>query len=301
MLTPLAIAIPTALGPHLDRCLEHLAPALEAAADWKLPGGKDPSGQRNEGPFATPPVLLITEAGQGDDVPRTSGVGLEAMEAPSGSGFASKANLALQWAQGLEAELLLLLNDDAFLEPDALTILLEDMWLSGATAGGMLLVDADPPQAVQSAGLSVCLRRERVRAVKELPTNLAERPVPWEVDALPGTALALRPAFVLSLGGFDEDFSFYFEDVDLCLRLRQVGHRVVLCPSARAAHVGAGTIGKGPEQAEKAMRGMRMLLDKHGPGPARGGLAVARALVQQIRRGPEDLPRRLRAVLDATR
>ena len=301
MLTPLAIAIPTALGPHLGRCLEQLVPALEQAAGWTLPGGKDPSGRRNEGPFSPPPVLLVTGPGQAADIPACEGLEAQMLEAAEGAGFAAKANLALAWAEEQEAELLLLLNDDAFLAPDALVVLLEDMWLSGATAGGMVLTEADGSERLQSAGLSVCLRRERVRAVTELPEGLPERPAPWEVDALPGTALALRPSFVRSLGGFDEQFAFYFEDVDLCLRLRAVGHRVVLCPSARAAHVGAGTIGRGPEQAELAMRGMQRLLSKHGRGPARGGLAVLRALAQQVLRDPEDLPRRLRGVLDGTR
>ena len=223
------------------------------------------------------------------------------MEAPKGAGFAAKANLALAWAAEQEAELLLLLNDDAFLAEDALVRLLDDMWLSGATAGGMLLLEADRSDRIQSAGLSVCLRKERIRAIRTIPEDLPERPAPWEVDALPGTALALRPDFVRSIGGFDEDFPFYFEDVDLCLRLRAVGHRVVLCPSARAEHIGAGTIGRGPEQASRAMRGMKLLLDKHGSGPARGGFAVGWALLQQVRAGPVGLGGRLRAVLGGLR
>jgi N-acetylglucosaminyl-diphospho-decaprenol L-rhamnosyltransferase len=37
-------------------------------------------------------------------------------------------------------------------------------------------------------------------------------------------------------GGFDERFFLYYEDVDLCARLRLLGHEVILCPSAQVVH-----------------------------------------------------------------
>ncbi len=38
------------------------------------------------------------------------------------------------------------------------------------------------------------------------------------------------------LNGFDQKFFLYYEDVDLCARLRLLGHEVVLCPTARVVH-----------------------------------------------------------------
>ncbi|MGV3581312.1 MAG: glycosyltransferase family 2 protein [Methylophilus sp.] len=38
------------------------------------------------------------------------------------------------------------------------------------------------------------------------------------------------------LGGFDERFFLYYEDVDLCARLRLQGYEVVMCPSVRVTH-----------------------------------------------------------------
>ncbi len=38
------------------------------------------------------------------------------------------------------------------------------------------------------------------------------------------------------LNGFDQKFFLYYEDVDLCARLRLLGHEVVLCPAARVIH-----------------------------------------------------------------
>lgn len=55
-------------------------------------------------------------------------------------------------------------------------------------------------------------------------------------------ALYRRDAF-LSVGGFDEDFFCYAEDVDLGFRLRLAGHRCLLVPDAVAMHVGSATTG----------------------------------------------------------
>ena len=40
-----------------------------------------------------------------------------------------------------------------------------------------------------------------------------------------------------TVAGFDEGYFLYYEDVDLCWRLRHLGFEVVLIPAARATHV----------------------------------------------------------------
>jgi GT2 family glycosyltransferase len=51
-------------------------------------------------------------------------------------------------------------------------------------------------------------------------------------------------------GGFDERYFCYFEDVDLCFRLRLGGARVVQLPDAVVAHVGGGVISGGSAFAQ---------------------------------------------------
>jgi GT2 family glycosyltransferase len=55
-------------------------------------------------------------------------------------------------------------------------------------------------------------------------------------------ALYRRDAF-LTVGGFDEDFFCYMEDVDLGFRLRLAGHRCMQIPTAIAHHIGSATSG----------------------------------------------------------
>lgn len=58
------------------------------------------------------------------------------------------------------------------------------------------------------------------------------RAVPW----VAGMFMLLRSADYAALGGFDEGFFLYYEDVDLCARLWKSGKRVMLCPNAQVVH-----------------------------------------------------------------
>jgi GT2 family glycosyltransferase len=65
-----------------------------------------------------------------------------------------------------------------------------------------------------------------------------DRVVPWIL----GAALLLRRTAFEAVGGFDESYFMYFEEVDLCLRLRAVQSQVHFTPSATVLHVnGAST------------------------------------------------------------
>ena len=59
---------------------------------------------------------------------------------------------------------------------------------------------------------------------------------PYEVFAPPGAAPLFRRDVFLALGGYDESFFLYYEDVDLAWRARLCGHRAVVVPGARVTH-----------------------------------------------------------------
>ena len=63
-----------------------------------------------------------------------------------------------------------------------------------------------------------------------------------DVDWASGAMLFLRRSALTSVGGWDERYFMYMEDVDLCWRLRRLGWRVGFEPAGRAVHVqGAST------------------------------------------------------------
>jgi GT2 family glycosyltransferase len=78
-----------------------------------------------------------------------------------------------------------------------------------------------------------------------------------------GWCMLLRADAFSAVGGFDEDFFLYFEDVDLCVRLRQVGYQVGIVGHAVASHDESSStrrVGKSRLYAQ----GMRVYFAKHG-------------------------------------
>jgi hypothetical protein len=57
-----------------------------------------------------------------------------------------------------------------------------------------------------------------------------------EVDQIMGSFLFIRKEVITQVGGFDERFWMYFEEVDLCLRIHKAGWKVVHYPYASAVH-----------------------------------------------------------------
>jgi GT2 family glycosyltransferase len=71
-----------------------------------------------------------------------------------------------------------------------------------------------------------------------------------EVGAVSGAALLIRKNLFEKLGGFDEKFFLYFEEVDLCKRVREAGFKIVFNPSIKVIHYGE----KSTEKGEKVNR-----------------------------------------------
>ena len=57
-----------------------------------------------------------------------------------------------------------------------------------------------------------------------------------DVDWMMGSCLLIRANWYRRVGGFDERFFMYFEDIDLCRRAWREGLRVVYCPDAQVVH-----------------------------------------------------------------
>jgi len=73
--------------------------------------------------------------------------------------------------------------------------------------------------------------------------RLAHTPQLGEPFSACAAAMLVRRAAFEEVGGFDARYFCYFEDVDLCFRLRLAGWRVVQTPDAVVAHVGGGVSG----------------------------------------------------------
>ena len=61
------------------------------------------------------------------------------------------------------------------------------------------------------------------------------------VDWICGACLMIRRDAYAAIGGFDESFFMYSEDVELGCRLRDAGHRLAYLPPIRVLHIQGGT------------------------------------------------------------
>lgn len=171
---------------------------------------------------------------------------------PENRGFAAGANAGLRRAG---TDLVLLLNPDSLATAGAVERLARV--LAGApdcaAVGGRLVDEVGRPQHGFNVRRFPTLATWAVDLLlvdKIWPDNPVTRryeardldldgPQPVEVDQPAAACLLLRRGVVLGLGGFDERFApAWFEDVDLCRRLKSAGWRILLAPDARFVHRG---------------------------------------------------------------
>jgi GT2 family glycosyltransferase len=158
-------------------------------------------------------------------------------------GFAAANNLAAKSATGDKH---LLLNSDAWLQPGALgrlTTYLEQHPQAGLVAPRLYYPDGrrqfswSPARGVVGEALQKVRNRFEARSwahgsfARVLSRAVGRR---WFTAA----CVLVRAEAWRSIGGFDERFFMYFEDVDLCVRLEKAQWRLAEEPRAAACHVG---------------------------------------------------------------
>lgn len=162
-------------------------------------------------------------------------------------GFAAANNQGLRLASGRYA---LLLNPDTRLHEGALERLAAFMDASpDVGACGPLLLNEDgsvqhaarrfPTFGFAFASRTVLGRLGLFRAAYDRVKMRGVRfDEPMEVDQPSGAALFLRKSVLDQVGLLDEGYFIFFEEVDLCRRIRDAGRRIVLRPDARVTHFG---------------------------------------------------------------
>ncbi|NDK38156.1 glycosyltransferase [Pseudoxanthomonas gei] len=201
-------------------------------------------------PLATCEILVIDD-GSSDQTQAWMGqvAGLHFHRRAQNGGFIAACNDGAARARG---EVLVFLNNDTVPQPGWLDALL-DTFRTQPRAG---LVGAQliyPDGRLQEAGGVV---RDDGRA-----DNLGRFQSPLhpafsylrQVDYCSGAAIAVPAALFAEAGGFDTHFSpAYYEDTDLGLRLRSLGHDVLYQPASKVVHLEGITAGTDPNAGIKA-------------------------------------------------
>ncbi|MEW6267720.1 MAG: glycosyltransferase family 2 protein [Thermodesulfobacteriota bacterium] len=152
---------------------------------------------------------------------------------PDNLGFARAANRGLRAAR---ADHVLFLNPDARANDEAIAAAVSllaqrpDVGLVGVAvrdANGRLTPTVEPFFSLAA------LRRPWVRRVRA-----PQGPEPVEIDWCHGAFFLGRRADLLALGGYDEAYFLYAEDMDLCFRMHAAGRSVVYLPQVSIVHEG---------------------------------------------------------------
>jgi GT2 family glycosyltransferase len=154
------------------------------------------------------------------------------------TGFGRAVNRGVAEAAG---EIVVLINNDVVCIPDFLERLLEPLDDARVSSVAGVLLQHDRPDLIDTAGIELDTTLRSWDALWNRPVSaLGDAPEPVGPC---GGAAAYRTAAFREVGGFDETFFAYWEDVDLALRLRLAGHRCVRAPEARALHKHGQTLG----------------------------------------------------------
>ncbi|WP_075111716.1 glycosyltransferase family 2 protein [Noviherbaspirillum massiliense] len=158
----------------------------------------------------------------------------------SNLGFAGANNVGLRLCN---TEYVALLNPDAFPKPDWLEHLLEAAAThQNAAAFGSRQLCYERPEVLDGTGdsynMSGRVRREGYGMLAK-PQDLVSR----EIFSPCAAAALYRRTALLAIGGFDEDYFCYVEDVDVGFRLRLAGYKALYVPNAVVHHVGSASTG----------------------------------------------------------
>jgi N-acetylglucosaminyl-diphospho-decaprenol L-rhamnosyltransferase len=188
-------------------------------------------------------------------------------------GFGAAANEGMRHAYG---RYFLLLNADTWPRGDAVRQLVafaDEQPRCGAVGPRLLRPDATVQRSVRGFPTLWRLATEyfflrwfglRTNALNAFyGANFDHRSV-REAEFLEGAVLLLRRQAVEEVGGFDDDFFMFNEEVDLCYRLRRAGWSILFFPGAEFSHVGgAATQAVWPHMYREQLRSHLRFLAKH--------------------------------------
>ena len=163
-------------------------------------------------------------------------------------GFAGGNNLAISQST---SELVLLLNPDTVVRPNALTELVAFMerplgpgegW---AGAAGSRLLNPDSSLQVSCHPRPTLFREfwrmwhlDKIRPYGQYNMPTWDTSQPREVDVIQGASFIIRRDVLDTIGYLDDAYFMYSEEVDLCYRLQQGGWRLYWVPTSQVVHYG---------------------------------------------------------------
>ena len=189
-------------------------------------------------------------------------------------GFAKANNQAIKQAKG---EYLFLLNSDTQVKPSSLLSLLQafNQDPSLGVASAYLITPEGRPQQSQGGDLPRLVSvASQMFFLDDLPflgrflpstqKRYLKLKKTKKVGWVAGTAMMIKNQVIDTVGLLDEEIFMYAEDMDFCLRARQIGFQVAIVPKAQIVHYGSAS-SSSARAIEGEFMGLLYLFKKHLP------------------------------------
>jgi GT2 family glycosyltransferase len=181
--------------------------------------------------------------------------GVKLLKNKENIGFGRGNNTGIKWAlKNTNKKYVLILNNDTYIKDDAIDILENFMEnnpkISGCSAR---IVYADIPNILWYGGGELNWKRGGAISKfmnKPFDGNLSNK----EVDFITGCCMMIRRELFEKIGGFDPRYFMYYEDVELCARIKKNGGKLFYIPKSIIYHRVHGSIRKNEEKINAILK-----------------------------------------------
>lgn len=187
---------------------------------------------------------------------------------PENLGFAGGNNTGIKYALKKGADFVLLLNNDAVVNPKLVNEMLKTTEANRkiGVVGAKIYYYQKPYLIQEAGGAKFYPFSGVVRPIGRKKIDRGQYEEDFEVDYASGCCSLIRKELIEEIGFLDEDFFHYWEETDLNLRARKKGWKIICSTKAKVWHKLSSTSGyKSPFSDYYFTRNSLMLIKKHYP------------------------------------
>lgn len=195
-------------------------------------------------------IIVADNASKDDSVAflKSAYPSIRIIQNPKNLGFAGGYNAALKQ---VDASYYILINSDIEVTPNWIGPVIEMMekepMIAACQPKVRSFIDKNKFEYAGAAGGYIdkygypfC----RGRLFFEIEDDTGQYNDPVEIFWATGACMFVRAGLYQQVGGLDEDFFAHMEEIDFCWRLKNLGYKIMYCPSSTVYHIGGGTLPK---------------------------------------------------------
>jgi GT2 family glycosyltransferase len=173
---------------------------------------------------------------------------VEFIQSNENGGFAKGNNIGIKSALSSGADYIYILNNDTLVEEESISILFQFMESHvDVVAASPFILYGDDPELIWYGGGDFVWAKGGARSTRlNKKIDYKEEYLPEKSKFISGCAMFIRASVLEKIGGFDENYFMYVEDIELAYRLSQAGEMYFI-PDAKVFHYAHSTAKKNAE------------------------------------------------------